>query len=56
MNRTQCTQCGLAQDEWMENEGEGIKKYGRIYCSEDCAQGAKAEIEEYGVFNRRSRK
>lgn len=33
-----CPNCGLLQDRWTGNSGEGYEKQGLIFCCEGCAE------------------
>lgn len=35
-----CPNCGLPQNQWKGNGGQGFSKEGQTYCCRNCAEGA----------------
>ena len=38
MAQESCPRCGMAKEEWKENDGLGVSLAGQTYCCMGCAQ------------------
>lgn len=38
-----CPACGMIEEEWVANDGEGVVKEGTKYCCDGCATGRGCE-------------